>query len=233
MVAAARTLAEARTAAGPIAVGPTAVAGRIPEHRGHARRDRRARGARRTTAGRIGPAGRRRAGIAAIADRRTRAAVESRKDRQPAASRAGIASRADRAPLVPIAAAAQRARRNAGRSDAMVTHVVLYRPKANLEKAIRSALMEAVSAARDEIPQIRRFVVGRRLGNAPNYALGNFPDLPYAAILEFSDREGLEAYLAHPGHQRLGALFNGTVEAGLVYDYEMVDATSVASLVED
>lgn len=115
----------------------------------------------------------------------------------------------------------------------MVTHVVLYRPKPNLEKAARSAMVEAVSAARDEIPQIRRFCVGRRLDNGPAYVLGNFPDLPYAAIVEFTDREGLEAYLAHPGHQRLGALFNSTVEAGLIYDYEMVDATAAASLVEE
>jgi hypothetical protein len=115
----------------------------------------------------------------------------------------------------------------------MVIHVVLYRPKPNLEKTARSALIEAVSAARDEIPQIRRFVVGRRVGNGPQYLLGNFPDLPYLALVEFSNREGLDAYLAHPGHERLGALFNGTVEAGLVYDYDAVDAASIASLVEE
>jgi hypothetical protein len=115
----------------------------------------------------------------------------------------------------------------------MVIHVVLYRPKANLEKNARAALMEAVAHARDEIPQIRRFVVGRRLTGGPQYALGSFPDLPYAAVIEFSDRDGLEAYLTHPGHEQLKRLFNGTVEAGLVYDYEMVDAAAVASIVED
>jgi hypothetical protein len=115
----------------------------------------------------------------------------------------------------------------------MVIHVVLYRPKPNLEKSARSALMEAVSSARDEIPQIRRFVVGKRLTEGPQYQLGNFPDLPYAAVVEFTDREGLEAYLAHPGHQQLGRLFNNTVEAGFVYDYEMVDASAVAALVDE
>ena len=115
----------------------------------------------------------------------------------------------------------------------MVIHVVLYRPKPNLEKTTRSALMEAVASARDEIPQIRRFVVGKRLEQGPPYQLGNFPDLPYAAVVEFSDRDGLEAYLAHPGHQRLGELFNTTVDAGLVYDYEMVDAAAVASIVDE
>lgn len=115
----------------------------------------------------------------------------------------------------------------------MVVHAVLYRPKANLEKHVRDALMQAVAAARDEIPQIRRFIVGRRLEDGPRYALGNFIDLPYAAFLEFTDREGLEAYLAHPGHQALGRLFNDTVEAGLVYDFEMVDAAAIASLEEE
>jgi hypothetical protein len=115
----------------------------------------------------------------------------------------------------------------------MVIHVVLYRPKANLEKTIRAALTDAVSTARDEIPQIRRFVVGKRVTNGPQYQLGNFPDLPYVAVVEFTDREGLEAYLAHPGHQQLGRLFNTTVEAGLVYDFDVVDATAAASIVDE
>lgn len=115
----------------------------------------------------------------------------------------------------------------------MVLHVVLYRPKPHLERKAREALMQAVSTARDEIPQIRRFVVGKRLGDGPKYLLGNFPDLPYAAIVEFTDREGLEAYLAHPGHQQLGTLFNSTVDAGLVYDYDAVDAAAIAALVDE
>jgi hypothetical protein len=115
----------------------------------------------------------------------------------------------------------------------MVFHVVLYRPKLTLEHKVRAALMEAVATARDEIPQIRRFSVGRRLENGPRYVLGNFPDLPYAAFVEFSDREGLEAYLAHPGHQGLSRLFNETVEAGFIYDYEVVDSAAVASIVEE
>lgn len=115
----------------------------------------------------------------------------------------------------------------------MVIHVVLYRPRPNLGKEIRDGLLAAVAAARDEIPQVRRFVVGRRVDRGPQYQLGGFPDLPYAALVEFSDREGLEAYLGHPGHEALGRLFNESVEAGLVYDYEVVDAAAVASIVEE
>jgi hypothetical protein len=115
----------------------------------------------------------------------------------------------------------------------MVLHVVLYRPKKNLEKEARAALVDAVTTARDEIPQIRRFLIGRRIEGGPRYQLGNFVDLPYVAIVEFSDRDGLDAYLNHPGHQRLGRLFNETVEAGLIYDYDTVDAASAASLVDE
>jgi hypothetical protein len=114
----------------------------------------------------------------------------------------------------------------------MVMHVVLYRPKPNLETKAREALVEAVLTARDEIPQIRRFTVGRRLREGPKYKLGEPPDLPYAAFLEFADREGLEAYLAHPSHEALGRLFNETIEAGLVYDFEVLDAATIASLLE-
>jgi hypothetical protein len=115
----------------------------------------------------------------------------------------------------------------------MVIHVVLYRPRPNLEQRVRSALVEAVSTARDEIPQIRRIVVGKRLMRAQHYRLGSMPDLPYVAVIEFADREGLEGYLAHPGHERLGRLFNDTVEAGFIYDYEVADAGTLASTVDD
>jgi hypothetical protein len=115
----------------------------------------------------------------------------------------------------------------------MVIHVVLYRPKASLEKQVRAALIETVAMARDEIPQIRRFIVGRRLDKGPQYQLGNFPDLPFAAVLEFTDRDGLEGYLSHPRHEELARLFGTTVEAGLIYDYEAVDASAVSSLVDE
>ena len=44
---------------------------------------------------------------------------------------------------------------------------------------------------------------------------------PYAAVIEFDDLDGLQAYLNHPQHENLGALFYELLEAGLVYDYEM------------
>ena len=45
-------------------------------------------------------------------------------------------------------------------------------------------------------------------------------DYPFAAVVEFDDLAGLEAYLNHPQHERLGELFYQLLEAALVYDYE-------------
>jgi hypothetical protein len=58
------------------------------------------------------------------------------------------------------------------------------------------------------------------------------PDFPYAAIAEFDDRAGLTSYLTHPAHLALGEQFNATVEAALVFDYDAVDASEAASVVE-
>jgi hypothetical protein len=115
----------------------------------------------------------------------------------------------------------------------MVIHVVLYRPRPNLDKRVRAALLEAVSMARDEIPQIRRVVLGKRVVRAQPYRLGNMPDLPFAAVIEFTDRDGLEGYLAHPRHQELARLFNDSVEAGFIFDYDVADGATLASIGDD
>jgi hypothetical protein len=45
-------------------------------------------------------------------------------------------------------------------------------------------------------------------------------DLPFCAVIEFDDRAGLQAYLSHPQHEKLGALFYRLLDGALVYDYE-------------
>jgi hypothetical protein len=49
-------------------------------------------------------------------------------------------------------------------------------------------------------------------------------------VIEFDDRAGLAAYLAHPFHARLGQLFGATTEAAQVYDYEMFEGAAIAAL---
>ncbi len=115
----------------------------------------------------------------------------------------------------------------------MTLHVVLYRPKPNLDDEARQRFIGALVAARRDIPAVRSFVVGRRINGGPSYQVGDMPDYPYAAVVEFDDRAGLHSYLAHPAHLALGREFGSSVESALVYDYDAVDAGTPAPLIEE
>jgi hypothetical protein len=55
-------------------------------------------------------------------------------------------------------------------------------------------------------------------------------DYQFAAVLEFDDEAGLTAYLEHPAHQQLGALFFEAFEQALMYDCSLADGTALAEL---
>ena len=115
----------------------------------------------------------------------------------------------------------------------MTLHVVLYRPRPDLEDDAKQRLVDTLVAARRDIPAVRRFLVGKRLGEGPRYQVGDMPDYPYAAVVEFDDRAGLLSYLAHPAHLALAREFGASVESALVYDYEAVDASSAEFVVAE
>jgi hypothetical protein len=106
----------------------------------------------------------------------------------------------------------------------MLTHVVLFRPRPELDPPALDALIRAIEEAAREIPEVRRFTVGRQVANPPAYLAGGFPPFPYAAIVELDDRAALDAYLAHPAHAALGRAFNATLAATLIYDFDSQDA---------
>lgn len=112
----------------------------------------------------------------------------------------------------------------------MVVHIVLFRPKASLTGAEQRALVASIEQAAAAIPSVRRFRVGRAVSNPPAYQLQGFPDLPYVAIVEFDDRAALDAYLEHQMHGELGNRFNSSLEAALIYDYEVADASDAQQL---
>lgn len=103
----------------------------------------------------------------------------------------------------------------------MVFHVVLFRPKAGISATERAAMFSALTSAASDIPSVRRFHVGNRITHGRPYEHVMEQNYPFAAVIEFDDLAGLQAYLNHPQHERLGALFYQLLEAGLVYDYEM------------
>jgi hypothetical protein len=103
----------------------------------------------------------------------------------------------------------------------MVLHVVLFRPRAGVPEGRRQEMFDALRAAATDIPSVRRFYVGTRVTHNAAYEQLVPQDFPFAAIVEFDDLGGLQAYLRHPQHARLGALFYELQEAALAYDYEI------------
>jgi hypothetical protein len=52
-------------------------------------------------------------------------------------------------------------------------------------------------------------------------------ELTHAAVVEFDDREGLEAYLQHSSHETLGSVFGAMADRALIYDFDMSDDVEV------
>jgi len=81
-------------------------------------------------------------------------------------------------------------------------------------------MFATLNAAAIQIPTVRRFHVGARVMHGVAYEKLMSQDFPFAAIIEFDDLAGLQAYLRHPQHERLGALFYQLQAAALAYDYD-------------
>lgn len=110
----------------------------------------------------------------------------------------------------------------------MISHVVLFRPKATLSIDERAALIAVLKQAVTGIPTIKRTTIGRRiLLNRPGYETLMAAHFEYSAILEFDSEEDLRAYLDHPAHNDLGRLLFTAAEAVLAYDFL---STSLAEL---
>lgn len=109
----------------------------------------------------------------------------------------------------------------------MIAHVLLFRPAADLIPAEREALIAAFERALLDIPLIRRASVGRRCLTGRAYEQAMREDYPFIATLEFETEADLRAYLDHPAHAELAERFFQSMEAALVYDFEMADAGQV------
>jgi hypothetical protein len=114
----------------------------------------------------------------------------------------------------------------------VIAHVVLFRPKASLPESQRAEFMRALVDALDNIPLIARAHVGRRVVMGRPYDALNALDFPFVALLEFNTRADLLAYLDHPAHAALGAQFYTAAESALAYDFEMLDSTRTAELLD-
>jgi hypothetical protein len=111
----------------------------------------------------------------------------------------------------------------------MISHVVLFRPKATLSIEQRAALIDAVRSAVTGIAEIKRTTIGKRvLLDRPGYEKLMAEHFEYAAILEFDSEADLRTYLDHPDHNRLGQLLFTAADAVLAYDFASTDLGSLA-----
>lgn len=126
-----------------------------------------------------------------------------------------------------------RRQRRRRRGAALIAHVVLFRPRTGLSAEDAAALGDAFARALNDIPFVRRARVGKRITIGREYEQLMAVDYAYAAVIEFDDVAGLKGYLEHAAHEELGRRFFESIEAGLVYDFEMMTgADGLADLVE-
>jgi hypothetical protein len=114
----------------------------------------------------------------------------------------------------------------------MVSHIVLFRPRPDLQPEARERLVAAFTAAVRDIPHLLHARVGRRVTHGRPYEQMMDVDFEYAAVMEFADVDRLKAYLEHPVHEALGAAFFECLENVLIYDYEMREGADALSLVD-
>ena len=116
----------------------------------------------------------------------------------------------------------------------MIAHLVLFRPRPGLTDADRSRLVNAFREALSAIPSLRRARIGRRILHGRPYEALMRTNYSHAAVLEFDDATGLQAYLTHPAHEELGALFFESFEEALIYDFDLVEGqAAIAALVDE
>jgi len=114
----------------------------------------------------------------------------------------------------------------------VITHIVMLQPRAELSDADRRAALEALAHAAGNVPDIRRFRIGRRVKHGlPGYEQTMVQEFEFALIIELDDVDALKRYLRAPAHGALGHLFATATSAALAYDFEMVDAHEAFRLI--
>jgi len=106
----------------------------------------------------------------------------------------------------------------------MIAHTVLFQPGPSVGPETKAAILESLTRAIRQCPTVRACRIGRRIRHGlPGYEQQMREDYQYLLVLEFSDIEGLRAYLEHPAHNTIGGFFSSAASASLAYDYQMVD----------
>ena len=86
----------------------------------------------------------------------------------------------------------------------------------------------------NEIGSIKRARIGRRRTHGRAYEQLMRENYTHAAILEFEDLAGLQAYLEHPVHAGFASRFFECFEQALMYDFDVRDGhAGLNALIEE
>jgi stress responsive alpha/beta barrel protein len=103
----------------------------------------------------------------------------------------------------------------------VIAHIVLLQPRPELTEQQRSDALETLTGSAANMPDIRRFEIGRRVKHGlPGYEQLMAHDFEFALIIEFDDIDALKRYLQTPAHEAMGNLFYTATTAALAYDFE-------------
>jgi hypothetical protein len=113
----------------------------------------------------------------------------------------------------------------------VIAHVVLFQPRASLSADERRDALATLARAASDVPEIRRFRIGRRVRHGlPGYEQMMAQDYEFALLIEVDDVEALRRYLKAPAHAALGHLFATATAAALAYDFQIVEPTDPSRL---
>ena len=109
----------------------------------------------------------------------------------------------------------------------MIAHIVLLKPRPDLTDDERRAAVATLASATADIPEVRRYRLGRRVTHGlPGYEQQMTTDYEFALIIEVDDVPALTRYLTAPAHRALGDLFSSATAAALSYDFELIEDLS-------
>jgi Stress responsive A/B Barrel Domain len=109
----------------------------------------------------------------------------------------------------------------------VIAHLVLLQPKAELTEQQRAAALDALRHATANVPEIRRFRLGRRVKHGlPGYEQLMPQNYEFALIIEVEDVAALKRYLQAPAHEALGRLFYTATSSALAYDFELEELSA-------
>ena len=106
----------------------------------------------------------------------------------------------------------------------MIAHIVLLQPRADLSEPQRDEALATLRRAAADVPEIRRFRLGRRVKHGlPGYEALMAQDYEFALLIEVDDVDALTQYLNAPAHTALAELFYTATSSALAYDYAIED----------